>query len=124
MKDLTVVDLLLMLLAHPERPRQHTGNLDVFRTLFEREIGGVNLIFNLITAIGSAIIIAIVGIMGQSVVSAAKSDTAFLGTAGFALLVAVIGIGLVVFLLNRARRQIRQRYIYLIRLYHYLDGVH
>lgn len=123
MNDLTVEDLLLMLLAQPRERRNHSNNLDLFKTLFEREIAGVNLIFNLVMTIGGAFVIAIIGaIVSQIVVGTAKFDAALWGTAGISL-AAIIGIIVAVYLLGGVRRRRRQRYIHLIRLYYYLDGV-
>ncbi len=121
MSDLTIADILLMLLAQPGKPREHSVNLDIFKTLFEREVGGINLIFNLLTGLGVALFIAIIGITVESIRSI-TFDTALWVTVGLA--VAALGaVGFIVWILRNTRRRLRQRYLDLIRIYYYLDGV-
>lgn len=121
MDDLKIEDLLLMLLSQPGKPRDHSSNLDLFKTLFEREARSLNLIFNLTTGFALAILVAIIGTVVESVRSA-TFDAAFWGTAGIAS-AAFILIIFMAWRIRRTRVLTGQRYLDLIRLYYYLDAV-
>lgn len=118
MNDLKVEDLLLMLLAQPEKPRDHSSNLDLFKTLFEREVGGINLTFNLASGLALAILAVIIGEIVRSV----TLDANLWANVGVAI-VAFIVILIFVRRVRTTRQQIRKRYLDLIRLYYYLDAV-
>lgn len=121
MNDLTVEDLLLMLLARPGKPRDHSNNLDLFKTLFEREVGMVNLIFNLVTGMGIAFLTAIIGIV-VGIIRVGDLDVALFLTAGAVILALIVTI-LFARRLRATRGRIRHRFLDLIRLYYYLDAV-
>jgi hypothetical protein len=124
MNDLKVEDLLLMLMAQRGNPRDHSANLNLFKTLFEREVGGINLIFNLLSGVSVAFFITMIGtiVSKSNNISVSTLDTSFWVT----IIVAILALALTVFSIRQIRnrrQQLRQRYLSLIRLYYYLDAV-
>jgi len=121
MDDLKVEDLLLMLLAQPKNSRNHSSNLDLFKTLFEREIGSINLRFNLISGFAIAIFLAnIVGLI--NIIGSENFDTNFWAGVGIAI-GAIITLFISIYYIIKRRERARQRYLDLIRMYYTLDMV-
>ena len=120
MRNIKVEDILLMLLASGEKSRNHSDNLNLFKTLFEREVGVVNLIFNLFTGIAVAVLIGGVGVIVDNI--GEDFDASFWGT--IAAIIFSLGLIIVGIVWQYKRRQrVRQRYLSLIRLYYYLDAL-
>lgn len=118
MDDLTIGDLIMMLVVH-RRPRDHSTNLELVRTLFERDIGRYNLHFNLIIAIAVGILTLIAGWAFEA---PRAFDIIFLIPVVLGV-TSMVGVILWARSIGRKRTQIRQRYLQLIRLYYLLDRV-
>ncbi len=115
MDELSVEDLILMLLAQPRDNRNHSNNLELFKTLSERELSGANITFNILSAITLAVFTTIIGTMIQG----SGLSLGFYIISGLGIVA-----GLYAVLRTHAKRKgIRKRYLDLIRLYYYLDAV-
>jgi len=119
--ELRVIDLIMMLVVRSKDSRDHSANLELLRTLFEREVGVYNLYFNLIIAGGVATFTAIYGWVSDARLNPPDDFISWIPL----ILGVVLIIGVIVWLLRirKRRERIKRHYLELIRLYFLLDKV-
>jgi len=114
-----LVDLIMMLVVRPGDSRDHSANLELLRTLFEREVGVVNLSYNSLIVVLAAALTLFVSQL-PAAFTELTINTLLTPIGGFVVL---IGIAWWLRRQDQKRKLIRRHYLELIRLYYLLNQV-
>jgi len=115
-QELTFSDLVLVLLAE-RKPRKHDRNLELFRTLFERDDHIWTLRFNFLTSLGIALIV------GYLTALITGSPFYYSSIAILSAIASLLLVGVFMFIVWKRHSRLRREYMDIIRIYYQLDRI-
>ena len=118
MSQLTLGDLVRLILSAGPSPRGHSANFDLLKAIYDKEFTRLTLLFGLFGPLSIGVLTVLIKVVDEIATDGFSPQT----TSFFILLlISVLAIGSVLWFLVSRTGELRSQFLSLIRLYLSLD---